>query len=209
MKPTRSSHLAIVTAGILVVLGGCAIPLPKLADPLEPSSAMAVLSVTVRLKRLFYTSEHPAGEVVIGRLNANGTVGEEIRPSNVYQRYVFFENLLPGEYKLLRAAYLETSQSGPPPGVSGMTIGITLQSAIRFSPEVVEGSRLTIPAGTVAYMGDYVADMAARMSFPLPKIEFESSSGGRTAEGKTGASEMLKKVIPDSPWLKRPMKEGN
>jgi len=206
MKPSRSSHTAIVAAGILVVLGGCAIPPTKLADPLEANSAMAVLSVTVRVKRFVYISEHAATEVVIGRLNPSGTVGEELRPSNRYKNYMFFENLLSGQYKLLRASFAETSQSGPAPWQGpGMTIGITLQSAIRFDPQLVEESRIDIPAGTVAYMGDYTANLNARMSFPLPVFDFESAAGGRTAEGRSRAQEMINTTYPDSPWLKRPI----
>ena len=70
---------------------------------------------------------------------------------------------------------------------------------------LVEGSRIDIPSGTVAYMGDYTANLNARMSFPLPILEFESATGGRTAEGRSRAQEMLKTTYPDSPWLKRPI----
>lgn len=69
-------------------------------------------------------------------------------------------------------------------------------ATVEFEPGVVQSSLIEVPAGTIAYLGDFTATLKTAFR----RYDIEKSSGELTDGGKRRAYEMVKAVYGDSPW---------
>jgi hypothetical protein len=202
MSFARSFHFVAAALAASASLAGCqTLPTPAAAD-----SAAAVLSMVVTMGATLGPSEMPATEVVIGKVDSAGGVEKEVKQTTTYANYAMFANLEPGKYKVLRAVRTESSAGGPGiPVGGGFAVGLSFTPPpvkIDLEPEMAQRNLVEVPAGAVAYMGDFSATIRFKPGFP-PTREVARSGGELTDVGRRRAYEMLKAVYSDSPWVRK------
>jgi len=196
------SYRSVAALAALAALAGCA-TFDMLEAPAAADSAMGVVSMTFSFSGPFGDSSGllPA-QVVLGEVDPAGGVVKEIGPTRIYNKYAVFANLVPGKYRVLRAVY--KVQGGPGIGVpvgGGFGIGISFSPSgtAEFGGEVVERTLVEVPAGAVAYLGDF----SATLKPGFPSYGIAKSDGELTEEGKRRAYEMLRAVYSESPWAQK------